>query len=512
MRTRKSILNFITSFFPWVIIALIGFPKIHLFISNYGSELNGLTQLIYQIFNYFGLAEMGFGSAIAYKLYKLFAEDNKEKINSVFSGAIKIYRKMGVIIFSLGIFLGVYSIFFLNSAEISKLQIFIIILLNSIDYLLIYLLLMPYQTLLIADQKKYKVNMIVNIKLFLFKIVELLLIVLKVEYILIVIIGIIFNLVSSYLVIKQTLKNYPWIDKKSVPDYSTIGMTKDVFIHKISKIIFNNTDAILLSLFKGGLLTVSIYSSYNYIMTYLRQVLDYVINSPLESFGNLFANSKEKEKKKLYIFNEYLTLSMVISIFFSAMFYISILPFIKIWLGDSYVIDNISIVMFTFILFLECISKPVVAIISACGKFKETKYVTIFSAISNIVLSVLLVKKYQISGVLFATAISELFITIPFYVKCIYNDVLKVNMKEYYKKFVYSLLITVCLVIINKLLISKFSLYVVSNFFDWFVSSLILGIIDFAILFITLFLSMKSFKALILRFKGMVVKNENKYS
>ena len=50
MRTKKSILNFITSFFPWVIIAIIGFPKIHLFISNYGSELNGLTQLIYQIF------------------------------------------------------------------------------------------------------------------------------------------------------------------------------------------------------------------------------------------------------------------------------------------------------------------------------------------------------------------------------------------------------------------------------------------------------------------------------
>ena len=34
MRTKKSILNFITSFFPWVIIAIIGFPKIHLFISN----------------------------------------------------------------------------------------------------------------------------------------------------------------------------------------------------------------------------------------------------------------------------------------------------------------------------------------------------------------------------------------------------------------------------------------------------------------------------------------------
>ena len=168
--------------------------------------------------------------------------------------------------------------------------------LNSIDYLLIYLLLMPYQTLLIADQKKYKVNVILNTKLFLFKIVELLLIAFKVEYILIIIVGIIFNVISNYLVVKQTLKNYPWLDKKSMPDYSTIDMTKDVFVHKISKIVFNNTDAILLSLFKGGLLSVSIYSSYNYIMSYLTQILEYILNSPLESFGNLFANTKENAK------------------------------------------------------------------------------------------------------------------------------------------------------------------------------------------------------------------------
>ena len=153
MRTKRSILNFITSFFPWVIIALIGFPKIHLFISNYGSELNGLTQLIYQIFSYFGLAEMGFGAAISYKLYKLFVENDREKISSVFTGAVRIYKKMGLIIFSLGIFFAIVSAMFLNSDEISQLYIFAIILLNSIDYLLIYLLLMPYQTLLIADQK-----------------------------------------------------------------------------------------------------------------------------------------------------------------------------------------------------------------------------------------------------------------------------------------------------------------------------------------------------------------------
>lgn len=508
MRTKKSILNFITSFFPWVIIAIIGFPKIHLFISNYGSELNGLTQIIYQIFSYFGLAEMGFGSAIAYKLFKLFAEDDRKKISSVFTGAVKIYRNMGIIIFSLGMFFAIGSALFLKSNDISKIYIFLIILLNAIDYLLIYLLLMPYQILLIADQKKYKVNMIINAKLFLFKIVELLLIALKVEYVLIVIVGIIFNLVSNYLVVRQTLKNYPWLDRKSVPDISTIGMTKDVFVHKISKIVFNNTDAILLSLFKGGLLSVSIYSSYNYIMSYLRQILEYILNSPLESFGNLFANTngKEKEQKKKFIFNEYQALSMFISIFFSSMFYVSILSFVKIWLGEGYLISNVAVLFFTSILFIECIYSPVSSMISATGKFKETRTVAIIAAICNIMLSGLLVKKYQISGVLFATMFSEIFVVMPFYVKCIYEDVLNENRLNYYKKFMYSILLVIILVFVDKFLIKMLSLYSISSYLNWFVSSFVLGIIDAILISLALFFTMKSFKALVLRFKSMIRK------
>ena len=506
MRTKKSILNINTSFIPWVIIAIIGFPKIHLFISNYGSELNGLTQLIYQIFSYFGLAEMGFGSAIAYKLYKLFAEDDREKISSVFTGAVKIYKKIGMIIFSLGILLAASSALFLRSNEISQLYIFVIIVLNSIDYLLIYLLLMPYQTLLIADQKKYKVNVILNTKLFLFKIVELLLIAFKVEYILIIIVGIIFNVISNYLVVKQTLKNYPWLDKKSMPDYSTIDMTKDVFVHKISKIVFNNTDAILLSLFKGGLLSVSIYSSYNYIMSYLTQILEYILNSPLESFGNLFANTKENAKKKKFIFNEYQSLSMFISVFFSSMFYISILSFVKIWLGDKYLIGNIAVLLFASILFVKCIYSPISSMISVSGKFNETKKSTIIATLINIVLSAILVKKYNISGVLFATLFSELFIMMPSYVKCIYKEVLDDSKSNYYKKFVYSVLITIGIVLFDKLLISILPLYSDFNYLNWFVSSIILGIVDAGIVFLILFFTMKSFKALMLRFKRMVIK------
>lgn len=505
MRTKKSILNFITSFFPWILTAIIGFPKIHLFISNYGSELNGLTQLVYQIFSYFGLAEMGFGAAISFKLYKLFAENDREKISCVFTGAVRIYRKIGTIIFSLGFIAAFAFMFFLKSSELSRGYIFTIILLNSIDYLLIYFVLMPYQTLLIADQKKYKVNIIVNTKLVLFKITELILIYAKIPYILIVITGICFNLISNFLVLKHTFKTYPWLNKKSVPDYSTIDMSKDVFVHKISKIIFTNTDAILLSVFQGGLLSVSIYSSYNYIMSYLKQIFEYIINSPLESFGNLFATN-EKMKKKIKIYNEYFSLSIFISILFSTLFYVSALSFVKIWLGEKYLISEVSVLLFALLLYSNCIYYPIYLLISVTGKFKQTKNATIVATLLNIVLSILLVKKYQISGVLFATIISQIFVIIPNYVKYVYTNVLLENKFQFYKKFFFSLFLTIVLIFIDKFIISYFGLYSYSSYINWFLSSLLIGFVDFIIIGIIMFLVMKSFRDLLNRFKGMVIK------
>ena len=94
----------------------------------------------------------------------------------------------------------------------------------------------------------------------------------------------------------------------------------------------------------------------------------------------------------------------------------------------------------------------------------------------------------------------------PSYVKCIYKEVLDDSKSNYYKKFVYSVLITIGIVLFDKLLISILPLYSDFNYLNWFVSSIILGIVDAGIVFLILFFTMKSFKALMLRFKRMVIK------
>lgn len=56
-------------------------------------------------------------------------------------------------------------------------------------------------------------------------------------------------------------RHYRWLDAKAEPDYDAISQSRNVVIHEISTLIFNNTDTLILTWF-CGLASVSVYSMY----------------------------------------------------------------------------------------------------------------------------------------------------------------------------------------------------------------------------------------------------------
>lgn len=46
-------------------------------------------------------------------------------------------------------------------------------------------------------------------------------------------------------------KHYDWLDLSVEPDYNALSQSKNVIIHQISGLIFNNTDIIVLTLLQG---------------------------------------------------------------------------------------------------------------------------------------------------------------------------------------------------------------------------------------------------------------------
>ena len=92
MRTKSTILNFITDAFPQVLILILGLFKTKFFIQILGSSQLGLYQLYGQIVAYLVLVEGGVGSAILFRLYSPLNHKNQEQIDGIMAAGRFLFR------------------------------------------------------------------------------------------------------------------------------------------------------------------------------------------------------------------------------------------------------------------------------------------------------------------------------------------------------------------------------------------------------------------------------------
>ena len=98
MRTKKVFLNMICDIIPYLIIGILGLIKVRFLVRYIGDIGNGYYQTINQIITYVFLAQIGFGDAVIYSLYKYFSNDDKKNINRIYSGSRLIFKKIGFVI------------------------------------------------------------------------------------------------------------------------------------------------------------------------------------------------------------------------------------------------------------------------------------------------------------------------------------------------------------------------------------------------------------------------------
>ena len=156
--------------------------------------------------------------------------------------------------------------------------------------------------------------------------------------------------------------------------------------------------------------------------------------------------------------------------------------------------------VFAIYLWYECIGRTNLTMIEANGKYKETKKIEIICVIANILLSVILVRKYQIAGVVGATVLSMMFIRHPMQIRFLHKNLFNEKIKNYYISFsIYSIyMIASC--ILNIYLINIFNLYNEYTFINWIIGTIIISLIDFVIVFVPMYLMDKSFKKAVKRF------------
>ena len=434
MRTKKIFLNMLCDILPYFLIGIVGIIKMDVLITYIGDVGNGYYQTINQIISYVFLAQAGFSDAVIYSLYKPFANKNKDDINAIYGGARKIFKRIGFII--LGIIclvtLGLYLFYnFEDGYQISALICFFVI---STSYLISYFGKgQTYMAVLSAAQEKYVYSLVFNgVKLLCdILIVVVIMVFRSLESIAIVILLMkILEEIINRIVVK---KKYPDLHEIARKDTSMVKMTKDLAWTQVGHLVLNNTDALLL-MGVSGPVTVSIYTSYNFILRFLNEVASRVELSSVYSFGNVFA---KKEDNRVYsLFKEYMMLFILIAFGMSITFMVGIRGFVSVWVGkENYLLSYLTIVLFTATLFLNILYYPLVALISADGLFKDNKKHTFICAMTNLMLSLILIGFLGIDGVLLGTIVAffvNILLKIVLIVKKVIKEIKVFNILKYY--------------------------------------------------------------------------------
>ncbi|MDE5977507.1 MAG: hypothetical protein K2G70_03450, partial [Turicibacter sp.] len=279
-----------------------------------------------------------------------------------------------------------------------------------------------------------------------------------------------------------------------------------VFVHKISGVILSNTDPLLLTYFISPLMT-NVYNAYNMICSSLIKILYGVVQSPADSFGNLFSSD---ENHKYSTFLQYANFAFFLSSLVSSVLFITANDFVQLWMKESiYVLSYFGVFLFTMNTYYLVSREPLLVVRNVNGLFKETKKIALLSAFSNLSISLLLVKPFGIVGILLGTFLTHLLIDFFMSVQLVYPKVFGLSAWKYYQ-FVF--LRTLIMFIVTFVGLYAWRLIFpigVSHLIIWFIAASCLGLIVLIVYMIIYYILFYDFRTFIQRSFRLVRRKKN---
>ncbi|MFA5603426.1 MAG: oligosaccharide flippase family protein [Bacilli bacterium] len=472
MRTKNSVKTFVWGVFFTVIIAVLGLFKTKVLLQYLGAENVGIYQLFFQIFTYLSLADGGLTAGVTYCLYKPISDNDYQNINAILNGAKSYFRKIGYVIIVLGLIISFNLSVFIKSTSLDyfyiQISFILFILASAMSYFV-----STHAILYNAEQKLYKANNI-NLSVTIIKsILEIILVLIGFKLVTLMIMFLILMLLRNLILVYISKKEHRYFDSNIKKDNTFKKETKNLMVRKVSQLIFENTDIILISKFLG-LTHVVIYTFYYQIVHMIKLIVNKINSALLPSVGNLLISNKNKN---IPIFDEINSLLFFVGSIICIPLYFMLSPFIEIWFGKDYVASNIISLFFVILLYVDIIKIVLIVFADASGNFKSMRKVSVFQSAANLILSIILIFNYEIAGVLLATILTNIIGDLLIIPKVINEKVLGRTVSKYYYKclkFIIGLSINILITIL------LFKDLLVNNLFEW----LLWGVVIFTLNFI----------------------------
>lgn len=410
---------------------LLGFAIRKFFIDTLGIAYLGYNSVFSNILQMLNLADLGIGVAITSFLYKPLVDKNEKKIKALMYIYSRIYHVLGLLVTVVGIIVLVFIPVIIPDAQCSDSYLRILFAINLIGTISTYFLAYK-RTLLIAEQKSYLVTTIDTIFYIIFSFLQIMVLAYFPNYLVYLLLNVLKNVISNIVLVfvcnrSNRFLSKKCIDKNAVEEYKKpiLKYVKDLFVSRIGSFIYYGTDNVIISIFKGSMLA-GFLSNYTMITNLANNLIIQVLSSLQATYGH-YISSEEDVKKQKQMTDNYSYMNYLAGNFCMTCMLFLIQPFVKLYFGPQYVLSN-GIVILLSINFLLTIMMQIPSQVFVVFKLYHYDYpIVIISAILNIILSISLVQKLGIAGVLIGTLVTSLiylfsryFIISYFVFKCSY--------------------------------------------------------------------------------------------
>lgn len=447
-RAQNSFFNFISSVGASILMIVLNFVTRAVFIRVLDVSYQGLEGLFSNILSVLSLTELGFGSAIAFKLYKPIEENNRPRLQVL----MKLYRQVYFVIGCIIALLGLALIPFLprlvkNYSRLTDLGlngglIFLIYLFNSVSS---YWFFAYKNAFITATQKSYILTVSGYVVSLANSLTQICVLVFTRNFVLYIAVQVIFTIARNILYAIICDRRHPYLKEKTTEHVSweeLKGFFSDcsaLFLYRIASVALDSSDNIVLSSMLG-LEANGLYYSYLTVKTSIRGLLNSFFGALQASLGSLYITGNLAWSRLMFRVVNLATVCLygVFSIGIAVL----LDDFVAIVWGPGMVVTSWTVAGKT-------VATPLALLIgiefyltgkayflstlrSAMGLFRQMRFRPIINVTVNLAVSILLVPRMGIAGCVAGTIAAYLSSNLLFDPPLIYKKILGLPLGRYF--------------------------------------------------------------------------------
>ena len=412
-RTKNTIRNTAWGICQKTVNILGPFVVRTILIFRLSSEYAGLNSLFTSILSILSLSELGFSNAIVYSMYKPVAQDDKDKICAYLNIYRRAYRYIGLVILSIGLLITPFIRFMIKGNVPADINLYILYLMYLFNTVISYFLFAYKTSLLSVYQREDVVSrntIISNLLLYMLQIVALIAFGSYYMYTLLIPVAtVVLNLINSREVDRLFPDYKPYGTITSEEKKELKKNLAGIMIWKVGGASRNALDSVVISIYIG-LTTVAIYDNYMYVIGGVIAFLGVIVNSMTAGIGNKIENASVEANYT--DFKKFQFMYLWIASWCAVCMLCLYQPFMRLWMGEKLMLPTYMVPLFVYYFWMMKQGDINSAYYQAAGLWWYGKWRSVFEAVINLSLNLILGYFFGVMGILLATIIAYLAVNV----------------------------------------------------------------------------------------------------